>query len=468
MKGSAERPATVLAASVISAFLAPFLSSAMNIALPAIGRDFRIDAVVLGWTATSYLLAAAVFLIPFGKLADMAGRKRIFFSGSVLLALSTVLCAAAPSAGFLIAARVAQGLGSAMLFSTGVAMLTAAYPPSRRGRVLGINVAFTYSGLSLGPVLGGVLTQQLGWRSVFAASALLALALTLAAFLLPDDRRVLDRTRFDAAGAVLLGAALVCLMLGLSRVPATAGLVLLAGAVAGGAAFMARESRARAPLVDLSLFRGRPVFLYSNLAALIHYSATSASGFLLSLYLQYMKGLSPQKAGLILIAQPVVMALFSPLAGRLSDRVEPRLLASGGMAVSAAGLFALAFLRASTPAIAVSGILVALGAGFALFSSPNTNAVMSAVAPRDYGIASALMGTMRLTGQMLSMGAAMLLFVLFIGRVAITPPVYGRFLLAARTGFLAFGLLCLLGVAASLARGRMYGEAGEQGRGGEG
>jgi EmrB/QacA subfamily drug resistance transporter len=451
---------TVLLASVLAAFLAPFLGSALNIALPAIGRDFGVDAVALGWTATAYLLAAAVCLIPFGKIADARGRKRIFLAGAFLSALSSGFCAAAGSAGILIAARALQGIGGAMIFSTGVALLTAAYPPNQRGRVLGINVAFTYSGLSLGPVLGGFLTQQLGWRSIFAVSAGFSLLLAFIATRLADDRRTDKGPPFDVMGAVLLGTALVGLMLGLSQLPQAAGAVLIAAAAAAMAGLLAWEKRAAAPLFDPALFRGRPVFVFSNLAALIHYSATSASGFLLSLYLQYLKGLTPQQAGLILITQPAVMALFSPLAGRLSDRVEPRILASGGMAVSAAGLFGLSFLSASTATVAVAGVLVALGAGFALFSSPNTNAVMSSVRPQDYGMASALLGTMRQTGQMLSMGAAMLLFVLFFGRTAITPPVYGRFLAAARMGFLLFGLMCVAGIFASLARGRMHGQAG--------
>ncbi|MDD8025853.1 MAG: MFS transporter [Acidobacteriota bacterium] len=450
----------VLLASVLAAFLAPFLASAMNIALPAIGREMGIGAVTLGWTATAYLLAAAVAQIPFGKIADGRGRKRIFLAGAVLSAASSALCASAGSAAALIAARALQGIGGAMIFSTCVALLTAAYPPSQRGRVLGINVAFTYGGLSLGPVLGGFLTQQLGWRSIFVVSGCLSLLLAFLAARLEDDRRKDEQPSFDIFGAALLGATLVGLMLGLSQLPRASGFVLMAAAAAAAAGLLAWEKRAAAPLLDPALFRGRPVFVFSNLAALIHYSATSASGFLLSLYLQYLKGLTPQQAGLILIAQPTVMALFSPLAGCLSDRVEPRILASGGMAVSAAGLFALSFLSVSTPMAAVAGILVVLGAGFALFSSPNTNAVMSSVQPRDYGMASALLGTMRQTGQALSMGAAMLLFVVFFGRTAIAPPVYGSFLAAARTGFLLFGLLCVVGIFASLARGRMHGPAG--------
>jgi MFS family permease len=259
------------------------------------------------------------------------------------------------------------------------------------------------------------------------------------------------------SGAVLLGGSLVGLMLGLARLPRLPGAILAAASVAGLAGFAAWERRAPRPLVDLERFRSRPVFLYSNLASLIHYAATSATGFLLSLYLQYLKGLTPQQAGLILIAQPAVMALASPLAGRLSDRIEPRLLASGGMAVSTAGLLALSFLSASTATAAVGGILVLLGAGFSLFSSPNTNAIMRSVEPADYGLASAFLSTMRQTGQMLSMAAAMLLFVLFFGGGAVTPSVHGRFLAAARTGFLVFAVLCAGGVLASLARGRMHG-----------
>jgi MFS family permease len=245
-------------------------------------------------------------------------------------------------------------------------------------------------------------------------------------------------------------------MYGFSRLPGALGAVLVAMGIGGIAAFAAWESRARFPVLDVNLFRRNKVFAFSNLAALINYSATAAVGFLLSLYLQYIKGLSPQSAGLILVAQPAMQAIFSPLAGRLSDRVEPRLVASAGMALTVMGLVLLTFLNAATPLAFIITSLLFLGLGFALFSSPNMNAIMSSVQRRFYGVASATQGTMRLTGQMFSLGTVMLIFSLTIGRVQITPAYYPQFLQAARTAFIVFAGLCVGGVFASLSRGKVH------------
>jgi MFS family permease len=219
------------------------------------------------------------------------------------------------------------------------------------------------------------------------------------------------------------------------------------------AVFVRFELRAKAPLLDLRLFRTNRIFAFSNLAGLFNYSATSAVAFLMSLYLQYIKGLPPQQAGLVLVAQPVIMALASPFAGKLSDRSEPRLIASFGMGLSAAGLLLFSFLRAGTGFGFIVASLVCLGLGFGLFSSPNTNAIMSSVERRHLGVASASLGTMRLTGQMMSAGTTMMIFAVFMGRVPITPPVYPLFLQSARFAFAFFSALCVAGIFASLARG---------------
>jgi MFS family permease len=205
------------------------------------------------------------------------------------------------------------------------------------------------------------------------------------------------------------------------------------------------------------LATNRP-FALSNVAALINYSATSAVGFLLSLYLQYLKALTAQQAGLILVAQPAMQALFSPVAGRLSDRIQPRIVASAGMALTALGLILLILVGPTTPLWTVVVRLMLMGFGFALFSSPNMNAIMGSVDRRSYGVASGMLATMRLVGQMLGMGITTLLFALFIGRVQITPAAYGEFLTSMKTAFAIFASLCVGGIFASLARGKIRGE----------
>ena len=211
----------------------------------------------------------------------------------------------------------------------------------------------------------------------------------------------------------------------------------------------------RHPVLDVNLFRRNRVFAFSNLAALIHYSATFAIAFLLSLYLQLVKGMSPRDAGLAILVQPLMMAFFSPMTGRLSDRIEPQVVASIGMAITTAGLAALSFLTPETDLILIVWALVIIGIGYALFSSPNTNAVMSSVEPRAYGVASGTIGTMRLLGQVFSMGIATVLFAVLLGREQITPDLHDEFMSAVNVAFGIFSFLCFLGIWASLARGKL-------------
>jgi len=244
-------------------------------------------------------------------------------------------------------------------------------------------------------------------------------------------------------------------MYGFSLLPAMSGAWLILLGTLGILAFVKWEMKVESPVLDMKLFRTNMVFAFSNLAALINYSATFAVTFLLSLYLQYIKGLDPQNAGLILVSQPIVMAIFSPFAGRLSDRIEPRIVASTGMALTVLGLSLFTFLSEKTVLEFIVASLILLGVGFALFSSPNTNAVMSSVEKRFYGVASGTLGTMRLIGQMLSMGIAMLIFAIYIGRAQITPEYYLLFLRSVNVAFIIFAVLCFGGVFASLARGKV-------------
>lgn len=442
-----------LLVSTLANFLIPFMSSAINVALPAIGAEFEADAVLLSWIPTSFLLAAAVFTVPFGRIADIYGMKRIFSGGIALFTVASLLSAIAPSAILLILFRLLQGIGGAMIFVTGLAIVTSAYPSDQRGRAIGINIATVYVALSLGPVIGGVMTQHLGWRSLFWAMIPLGLTiLAVTSLRLKREWAECRGERFDLKGSIGYGIVLVMVIYGFSILPSLPGIALVAAGVIGFAGFLVFEFRVESPVLNVKLFRNA-TFALSNLAALINYAATFAVVFLLSLYLQYIKGLDPQSAGLILVAQPVVMAVFAPIAGRLSDRILPQKLASLGMALSTIGLLIFAFITAETSIARISGGLVLLGLGFGLFSSPNTSAIMGSVERRFYGVASAMVSTMRLLGQMLSMGLAMMVFALFIGSVRITPVQYPALLKSIQTVFVICTALCFLGIFASLARG---------------
>jgi len=442
--------------SFATAFLTPWMVSSVNIALPSIGRELSMGAVAMSWVTSAYLLSSAVFLVPFGKIADIYGRRKLFLIGVALITLSSLSSALAGSGVMLIATRVIHGVGASMVFGTGMAMLTAVFPPEKRGRVLGINVSFTYTGLMAGPVLGGIITRYLGWRTLFWINIPIGLAVFLIAFFAVRQEWKEEKTRFsDPPGAMLYGATLILIITGLARLASITGVLLVAGGVLSLAVFFLVESSHRQPVFPVDLFKTNRLFAYSNFSALINYSATYALVFLMSLYLQYLKGLSPDHAGFIMIVQPVMMVLFSPLSGRLSDRFEPRILSSAGMGCIATGLFILSFLTADSGYTRIIINLMLIGFGFALFSSPNISAALGSVERRHLGTASATIGTMRLIGQVLSMGMTMFVLTLTVGTGKITPKYYAAFERMMAMLLRIFSGLCLLGTVLSAMRGNV-------------
>ena len=449
-----EKNSTLFVASVAS-FITPFMGSAINIALPTIGSEFSADAITLSWVATAYLLTVAIFLIPFGRLADIHGRKKIFLYGIILFTLASLLSGLSPNIKVLIFFRVLQAVGSAMIFSTSVAIITSVFPPKERGRAMGIAISAVYLGLSLGPFVGGILTHYFSWRSIFYFVVPLGL-ITIYFVLtkLKNEWADAKGESFDWKGSLFYAIALFFIMMGFPKLPQLLGITYLGIGIVFLFGFIWWELRLKFPILDLHLFKDNITFRYSNLAALIHYSATFAVAFLLSFYLQYFKGLDPQIAGFVLVAQPVIMTVFSPWAGRLSDRIDPRIISSAGMGVSALGLTLLSFISANTSILHLVFILMLLGLGFALFSSPNSNSIMSSVERKHLGIASGSLGTMRMIGQMLSMGIAMMLFAYFIGQHKIETNNLPQLLASLQLAFAFFAFLCFLGVFASLARGK--------------
>ena len=446
---------SVLLVSAFAAFLTPFLGSAVNLALPAIGREFSTTAVQMGWIAGSFILSSAIFLLPFGRLADIVGRKKIFTWGIAVFTLSAFLIIFSWNIESLIAFRILQGISGAMIFGTSLAILTSVFAPGERGRAMGINITAVYAGLSSGPVIGGLLTQYFGWRSIFIF--LVPVGIVSLYLILTKIRTEWAEARgekFDWKGSLIYGVSIASFMYGFSILPAAAGWIFIGSALILGILFAFFEKGVENPVFDIRLILRNRVFAFSGIAALIHYSATSATGFFISLYLQYLKGFDARSAGLIMISQPVMMALLSPVAGKLSDKYNPGVIASYGMGLTATGLIMLCFVTAESPVYLIVGLLVIMGVGFALFSSPNSNAIMSSVEKKHLGVASGVVGTMRMVGQMLSMGIAMMLLSLYIGQEAIEPATYPGLFTAMRSGFVIFSVLCIAGIFASLARNK--------------
>lgn len=448
-----ELKRSVLTVTAFASFLTPFMGSSVNLALPSIGNEFGVNAVTLNWIVSSYMLSTSVLLLPAGRVGDILGRKKIFTAGLVIFTLTMILLTFTPNIKWLIGARVLQGLGSAMLFATNLAILTSVFPPGERGRAMGINVTAVYIGLSSGPFLGGLLTRYLGWRSIFAFLVPMGiLSLILIRTKMKDEWAEAKGESFDWQGAVIYGFSLAALMFGFSKLPSAAGWAITAAGLILMPVFVMREKRTKYPLFDITLISKNRVFAFSNLAALIHYAATSAIGFFLSLYLQYIKDLGPRDAGFVLMCWPLTMALISPAAGKLSDKQNPGVLASIGMAITSAGLIMLCFLTAGTSLVFVVAVLVIMGIGFSLFSSPNSNAIMSSVEKKQLGNASGMIGTMRNAGQTFSMAIALMLLALFMGQARIDPSNYPQLLGAMKSGFIIFSVLCIAGIFASLAR----------------
>ena len=434
---------------LVTSFVNPFMGSAVNLALPDINRDFGLNAMGMSWVAMSFLLASAVFMVPMGRLSDMFGRRRVFVLGNVVFALATLACALSNGGLVLIIARFVQGLGGAMMFATNMAIVADVFPPGERGRAIGINVTAVYLGLALAPLLAGLLINAAGWRSIFFLTAIpVSIVAMLAHLLVKAEWKHPVRGGFDYAGAATYVIAMSALMFGFSRLPG------LWHALLGLVFFVWFERRTVAPVFDVGLFVRNRMFALSNLSALINYAITFAVTFMLSLYLQYVKGLNPRDAGLVLVLQPALMAVVASFSGRLSDKYDPRLLASAGMAVITIGLAALVSVGPVTSNAYILLVLGWMGIGFGLFSSPNTNAIMGSVDKTHLGLASATVGTMRLTGQMLSMGIATLVVYLFIGQSPLHAGNLRAFMEAQRTLFVVFVVLGIVGTLTSLAGAR--------------
>ena len=456
----------VLIIATVTAFITPFLVASITVALPSMARELNMEAVVMSWVSTVYFLALAIIMVPCGRLADIFGRRKIFIIGLVVTIASSFLAAFATTVPMLIIGRALQGIGSGMALTNSLAILTSVMPSEERGRALGINMGGTYLGLSLGPYIAGVLIRHFGWPSIFHASGIMSvILLILVLWVLKKDTTEARGEKFDFIGSIAFGISIAVFMYGFSELPNSAvlsfslgtavisipGYALLIIGMIGLGFFVWWENRVEHPVFNLKIFRKNRVFVFSSVAALVTYISSFAVSFLLSLYLQYIKDYRPDEAGLVLVASSILMTLFTPISGRISDKIEPRLVASVGMAVVCVSLILLIFVGSGTGLWYIILALAVYGTGMGLFSSPNSNAIMGSVEKRILGVASGTLGTTRTAGMMLSMGIAMVLFAFYMGQAEITPELYPEFLKSMRTGYIIFSAIGVLGLIIQLA-----------------
>lgn len=408
---------TVALIAVCTGYLiAPMGMAAVNVAIPVLAEDLQASAIKVSWLPTLYILANVAFMLPFGKLADNYGRKRVYAFGLLLNALSALMCAVGTDINWILFWRFMQGAAGAMIFSTGVAIITSVTPSHKRGAALGMLAACVYIGLTLAPAVGGWLTELLGWRAVFYFQIPLMIALLIFMKLkLHGEWKNEYHSRFDWIGSAIFITFACTLVYGLSRLPSVLGFALLLVSLLSLVGFIVHQSRDRQPLIRVQMFRESRVFSLSLSTSFLMYGSNFAIIFLLSLYLQYIKGFSPAYAGQILLMQALCMAIVAPFAGKLADRFQPRLIATIGCSIVAVGFLFLIQISPDTTAFYIGGSLGLVGLGFGLFSTPNNSAIMGAVKEQEVGVASASMNLSRTIGNLVGMSLVNLMMHYYIG-----------------------------------------------------
>jgi EmrB/QacA subfamily drug resistance transporter len=412
--GFFQRKRAILLAVGIGTFMSALDASIVNMVLPNIGNYFHASLSTIEWTIMSYLLVISSLLLTYGRLGDMYGHKKIYITGFIIFMLGSLLCGLASSVLLLVIFRGIQAVGAGMQMAMGPAIVTDTVSPAERGKGLSIIAISVALALTTGPVIGGFLTGALGWQSIFLINIPVGfIGVFLAQKTIPQnhERQVQP---FDFIGAAIIFITLICMLLPLSLMERYGwnnpwmillfftGLLFMAG-------FVFWEKHTRYPMFDIGLFQNR-LFGMSNLSALLNFMAQYSIILLIPFYLQRLRGLSPEHAGLLYLPLPFTMMIIAPISGTLSDRMDSRYISSAGMALMAAGMWILSYLKADSPNIFMIVGLIIVGFGIGLFQTPNNSAIMGAVPNSKRGVASGMLATMRNIGMVLGVALSGAIF----------------------------------------------------------
>ncbi|MEE3362872.1 MAG: MFS transporter [Anaerovoracaceae bacterium] len=449
------REARVLRVAVTTALITTFAGSSLNVAIPSLSAEYHMSGAAAGWIITMYTLVTSMLSVPTGRLSVKIGNRKGLITGIGIFGAMCIAAVFSVNGTMVITCRALQGIGASFIFATNMAIVVSVFPPEKSGAALGIMTAGTYTGLSVGPVLGGILNSYFGWRSIFIVMFIIsAVAFIEAVRHLEWKQEARDSSLHqDIRGTLLYMAGLAMIMTGFSELTAWPyGKYLLAAGIAVMAVFFYIETRTDDPVVEVRIFLTNRIFTLSNITALLNYGAIFSISYLVSIYLQVVKGFGSQAAGLILVIQPVIQAVLSPGAGRLSDRVEAWKLVTAGMVICSAALFCFSMLSENSPLWLVVALLAAAGTGVSLFSSPNTNQILSSVGPQDKTFASATLSTMRTIGQTGGMAAVTLITSLFLGTMTLQEAPASMLIKTMHTAFIVSTALCIAGAVMSTAR----------------
>ncbi|WP_407424635.1 MFS transporter [Methanobrevibacter sp.] len=444
-----EKKNLILLICTVLSFFTVFAVNAVMVVVPSIASEFHMSNIVQNWIIIIFLLVVAVLSIPAGQISGKFGLKKVTILSIILFIIISIVTVMVTSSWQFLACRFILGISLSFINVTSMAMVVSAFAPEERGKALGINITGVYIGLSLSPVLGGILNYNLGWKSVVLFGVpflfvILALLLTK----IDDEWITFENVPLDIKGYFAYGIGMVLFMYGFTILNTLSGVVLTILGIIILIVFGVIELKQSHPSFDVRFFKNRK-FLSSNFASLCAYLATFAVTTILNYHLQYIKGFDSQSAGMILLVAPLCQVVLAPIAGRLSDKFVPQILAAIGMALGTISLFLFSFLGSETPLEFLIVSMVIYGVGFGLFSPPNTNVIMSSVPPKDTSVASAAVATMRTVGQAMSMGILTLVFAFVMGDVPIIEQYYPLLISSCQMTCLICVVLCIASVFAS-------------------
>ena len=436
--------------AAITSFFGVFLSNGIIIGVPAIANDFAMNNVIQNWIPTIFFLAMAVFTVPAGQISGKFGVKKSLLVGVIIFLIGSVGAVLSFSTESFMLFRVIQGASVALVNVSGMAMVVAAVKPQNRGKALGFTVTGIYLATSLSPVICGFLVYNLGWRSIFyAVIPFLVLCIILMIVKVPQDWKTYEHDSIDKVGSLLYAVGILLFIYGFTNLVNQTGIIFTVAGIIFLVIFAAWELRQTSPVFNMNLFKNMK-FTSSNIAALCSYLAIMVVTTILNYHFQYVKGWNAQMAGLILIVTPIIMAIIAPNSGKLSDRIHPQKLAAIGMAIATIALLILTFLTKETPVYVVVVAMILQGVGMGLFSSPNMNAIMSSVPPKDAPTASASQATMRTIGQTMSLGMLTLIFAWVMGSLPLSTEYAGLIVQSSQVICGICTVACVVSIFASL------------------